>query len=916
MKFQVVKSETSVILTVFIQDSSSTTGAGLGGLIHTSSIVGGYVKRNGTGVALAVDEDVTTEGTYQAPSAAGKVRIGTPANMTAGTYELHFHNDLFTTADWLSITLGGATNMAPLTIEVQLTGLNLNDSVRAGLTALPNAAADAAGGVPISDAGGLDMDGLATAEQVSQIGSGGGSANNEFAIPSPNGFVITTGLSEVNNEDATRALGGIVHQISDNAGTLDVYYLHDIGGAFSPNTIVFTGRMNGNNQDVVVYVNTNTQASPTWVEVATLEGQASSISIEHVWKLENSDQMVGADAGKVAVRFQATGLSSATLTTDQIVVEKTTIASVTGYQDGQIWVNTLSGTAGTVVNVNGVADKAVLTWADAVTISTSGDFANDFHIINGSTIALTGTSDKFSLFGDNWILQLASRSVAGAYFQGAHVSGVGTSATEVHYEGCDVATMSVQIGHFDFCTFSGTVTHTLAGDYNYHNCKSMVAGPNGPTFAKTAGQAITAQWRSWAGSINLTGLEVGDTLTIGGTELGTIDLGSPAGAVVVEIRGIYKALANIGSASVNLDGAILASDVALILADSNELQSVLSAGILARTNNPTLNALLGVADTAGFDIAYEVLDEVNTGARHNIVNSLGRQVREGTSVVIGAFDVISATANAVTIDGSASAVAGSYDPSRVFVYEGTGMNQGGVVTEYFGSAGGNSNPARTLIFKEDFKVVLDSSSKLLILANDGRMSTNQGQLRGGSTTTATLNALSPGADVSGQTLHFTSGTGQDQVALISSYADPIASFSAIDVAVDNTTGYELLPIGCVNVEAILNDAQSATDLKDFADAGYDPGTNKVQGVVLVDTVETVTDLTVTTFAEPSSVPAAAATIPQMLHWLFTLGRNKLTATKVNDTTATTSLKGDDESTEIAASTTTDDGTTATRGEYT
>ncbi len=126
MKFQIKKAEQSVILTVFIQDSSSTTGAGLGSLTQASSIVGGYVKRNGTGVALAVDEDVTTEGTYQAPSAAGKVRIGTPANMRTGVYELHFHNDLFTTADWVTISLGGASNMAELLIEIQLTDLDLN----------------------------------------------------------------------------------------------------------------------------------------------------------------------------------------------------------------------------------------------------------------------------------------------------------------------------------------------------------------------------------------------------------------------------------------------------------------------------------------------------------------------------------------------------------------------------------------------------------------------------------------------------------------------------------------------------------------------------------------------------------------------------------------------------------------------
>ena len=36
--------------------------------------------------------------------------------------------------------------------------VDLDDGVRAGLTALPNAAADAAGGLPISDAGGLDLD--------------------------------------------------------------------------------------------------------------------------------------------------------------------------------------------------------------------------------------------------------------------------------------------------------------------------------------------------------------------------------------------------------------------------------------------------------------------------------------------------------------------------------------------------------------------------------------------------------------------------------------------------------------------------------------------------------------------------------------------------------------------------------------
>ena len=45
----------------------------------------------------------------------------------------------------------------------------------------------------------------------------------------------------------------------------------------------------------------------------------------------------------------------------------------------------------------------------------------------------------------------------------------------------------------------------------------------------------------------------------------------------------------------------------------------------------------------------------------------------------------------------------------------------------------------------------------------------------------------------------------------------------------------------VDVQELEGDSQSSVDLKDFADAGYDPSTNKVQGVVLVDSVTDLAD---------------------------------------------------------------------------
>ena len=50
----------------------------------------------------------------------------------------------------------------------------------------------------------------------------------------------------------------------------------------------------------------------------------------------------------------------------------------------------------------------------------------------------------------------------------------------------------------------------------------------------------------------------------------------------------------------------------------------------------------------------------------------------------------------------------------------------------------------------------------------------------------------------------------------------------------------------VDLAALGGTGQSATDLKDFADDGYDPATNKVQGVVLVDTLTTYTGNTLQT----------------------------------------------------------------------
>jgi hypothetical protein len=91
-------------------------------------------------------------------------------------------------------------------------------------------------------------------------------------------------------------------------------------------------------------------------------------------------------------------------------------------------------------------------------------------------------------------------------------------------------------------------------------------------------------------------------------------------------------------------------------------------------------------------------------------------------------------------------------------------------------------------------------------------------------------------------------------ANVKQISDDSDAANNLELALENgTAGYI-----ASDMKYLDGGAQSATDLKDFADAGYDPGTNKVQGVVLTDTCTTNTDMRGTDGAN-TTVPDAAGT---------------------------------------------------------
>lgn len=147
MKLSIKAGATSQTINVFVQDSSSSTGAGLTGLVYNSAgLTAYYVFPRAAAAAITL----ATLASATAAWSSGGFREIDATNMP-GWYRLDVPDAVLASGNGRSVGLHlkGASNMAPLPIEIELTGWDNQDGVRGGMTALPNAAAGANTGLPV-----------------------------------------------------------------------------------------------------------------------------------------------------------------------------------------------------------------------------------------------------------------------------------------------------------------------------------------------------------------------------------------------------------------------------------------------------------------------------------------------------------------------------------------------------------------------------------------------------------------------------------------------------------------------------------------------------------------------------------------------------------------------------------------------
>lgn len=205
-KLSRVTGTTSQIVNIFVQDNSVATGAGLTGLTNSSSGLTCYYKRNTGSASVSVTLASATLGTFT----SGGFKEVDSTNMP-GVYELGIPNAALTSgADSVVVMLQGATHMAPVTLEIELTAVNNQNGNNFGLAYLPQAPMQlkknqslSAFPFPMFDSNGNPKTGLTVTCQRSLDGGSFASINGgTAAVEIGNGWYYTPLLAGDTNGNA------------------------------------------------------------------------------------------------------------------------------------------------------------------------------------------------------------------------------------------------------------------------------------------------------------------------------------------------------------------------------------------------------------------------------------------------------------------------------------------------------------------------------------------------------------------------------------------------------------------------------------------------------------------------------------------------------------------------------------------
>ena len=376
MKLSIPSGTTSKRIAIFIQDSSSTTGAGLTGLTNASAGLTCYswIDTDGDVAATAQTLSSATRGTFTSGGFIQKDSTNQP-----GAYEFGIPNALLASGvKWAFIMFKGATNMAPLPIEIEVTATSNQDAVRGGMTALPNANAEAAGGLYTRGTG---------AGQIAQDANGNVRVNVDtiktnavvnggtITFPTTATLASTTNITAATGIDVTKWLGTAASTPTvAGVPNVNAKTWNDLTTVALPLVPTIAGRtldVSAGGESGVDWANVG---SPTTANALT----GTTIATTQKVDIETIKTNAVVNAGTITFPTTATLASTTNLTAG-------TITTVSGNVDGSVGsvtgavgsvtgaVGSVTGAVGSVTGAVGSVTGAVGSVTAAVTVGTNND---------------------------------------------------------------------------------------------------------------------------------------------------------------------------------------------------------------------------------------------------------------------------------------------------------------------------------------------------------------------------------------------------------------------------------------------------------------------------------------------------------------------------------------------------------------
>lgn len=198
-------------------------------------------------------------------------------------------------------------------------------------------------------------------------------------------------------------------------------------------------------------------------------------------------------------------------------------AATTGlYEGGQIWIDTINGTAGTDVDENGTVDNPSNNIADATSLSVSKGYPR-FKIAPGSSFTLAQGYTSYIFDGDDGAaIALGGQAITGCTFKDVTVTGIATGTGSISFSNSHIGTNALSCTlppcHIHDCEVINNVTANAAGDYLFSSCYSGIAGTSTWSFDfGTAVGSTNLNMRAYSGGVQLESM--GDT----GTDTASIE---------------------------------------------------------------------------------------------------------------------------------------------------------------------------------------------------------------------------------------------------------------------------------------------------------------------------------------------------------------------------------------------------------